>query len=174
MKPVALNSCRLAGLAAAALLMLAACDSGSSDVPAPADTPSASASPDASGSMTSPDTTATSTSPVISGASADLGTGPEGLIGDKLAGILGGDDRHSAAVAATQAASLPNGQKVTWQGSSNATSNPATGWASPVGAPYRDSAGRSCRFVQQSATHGSDSANDTVKICNGAGGWVPA
>jgi surface antigen len=161
MKPVI-----FAGLAAAALLMLAACDSGSSDTPAPADTPSASASPDASAPA--------NTTPVISGASTDLGTGPEGLIGDKLAGILGGDDRHSAALAATQAASLPNGQKVTWQGTSNATSNPATGWASPVGAPYRDSAGRSCRFVQQSATHGSDSASDTLKICNGSAGWVPA
>ena len=46
-----------------------------------------------------------------------------------IASILGGDDRHSAALAATQAAALPNGQKVTWQGTSNATSNPATGWA---------------------------------------------
>lgn len=150
MKPVILNSCWLAGLAAAALLTLAACDMGGGDTSAPTGTPAA------------------------SGASADLGAGPEGLIGGKLAGILGGDDRQSAAMAATQAASLPNGQKVTWQGTSNATSNPATGWASPVGAPYRDSAGRNCRFVQQSATHGSDSATDTVKICNGSGGWVPA
>jgi surface antigen len=161
MKPVI-----FAGLAAAALLMLAACDSGSSDTPAPMAAPSANASPDSSAPA--------NTTPVISGANVDLGTGPEGLIGGKLAGILGGDDRQSAALAATQAASLPNGQKVTWQGTTNATSNPATGWASPVGAPYRDSAGRSCRFVQQSATHGSDSASDTLKICNGSGGWVPA
>ena len=159
MKPII-----LAGLAATALLMLAACDSGSSDTPAPSQTsaPSADASAPAN------------TTPVISGASADLGTGPEGLIGGKLASILGGDDRQSAAVAATQAALLPIGQKVTWQGSSNATSNPATGWALPIGAPYRDSAGRTCRFVQQSATRGSDSATDTTKICNGPGGWVPA
>jgi surface antigen len=166
MKPVL-----LVGLAAAALLMLAACNSGGSDTPAPSQAPAASASPDASAPA---NTAPANTTPLISGASADLGTGPEKLIGDKLAGILGGDDRQSAALAATQAASLPMGQKVTWQGTSNATSNPATGWASPVGAPYRDSAGRSCRFVQQSATHGSDSASDTLKICNGSGGWVPA
>ena len=150
MKPVI-----LAGLAAAALLMLAACNSGGSDTPTPTDTSAANTTPDISGG-------------------SGLGTGAAGLIGDKLAGILGGDDRQSAALAATQAAALPNGQKVTWQGTSNATSNPATGWASPVGSPYRDSAGRTCRFVQQSATHGSDSASDTLKICNGAGGWVPA
>jgi len=124
MKPITSDSCWLVGLAAAALLMLAACDSGSSDTAAPTETPSANASADASAPA--------NTTPVISGASADLGTGPEGLIGDKLAGILGGDDRHSAALAATQAAALPNGQKVTWQGTSNATSNPATGWAHPI------------------------------------------
>jgi len=170
MKPATLDSCRLAGLAVAALLMLAACDS-SGDMPVPSQAPAASASPDASAPASATPANAT---PLVSGASADLGTGPEKLIGDKLAGILGGDDRQSAALAATQAASLPMGQKVTWQGTSNATSNPATGWASPVGAPYRDSAGRSCRFVQQSATHGSDSASDTLKICNGSGGWVPS
>lgn len=112
--------------------------------------------------------------PVNMNADTSLGSDINGLIGDKIATILTSDDRQVAAMAAAQAAGLPNAQKVTWQGSTNTTQSPATGWASPVGGVYKDVAGRSCRFVQQSASHGSDSASETVKMCNGPGGWVPA
>lgn len=188
---------RLAALLMPCLLLLAACG-GSSDS-APADTAPAAAAPaaDAGASNNGTDTgsvntgatstatntgatgTATATTadagtPVNLNSDTPLGTGPDGVIGNKLASILSGDDRRTAATAAAQAASLPNGQKVTWQGSTNATDTPASGWALPVGAPYKDTAGRTCRFVQQSASHGSDSATDTLKICNGGSGWVPA
>jgi hypothetical protein len=181
----------------ASLLLLAAC--GSSSDSAPADTtPTATtaatsaATETGGGNMAAPDTgvantggasTAATTAgtaaadagtPVNLNADTPLGAGANGVIGDKLASILSGDDRQTAATAAAQAASLANGQKVTWQGSTNATDAPATGWALPVGAPYKDTAGRSCRFVEQSASHGSDSASDTLKICNGGSGWVPA
>lgn len=112
--------------------------------------------------------------PVNMNADISLGSDINGLIGDKIATILASGDRQVAATAAAQAAGLPNGQKVTWQGSTNTTQSPATGWASPVGGAYKDAGGRSCRFVWQSASHGSDSASETVKLCNGPGGWVPA
>jgi len=112
--------------------------------------------------------------PVNMSADTSLGSDINGLIGDKIATILAGGDRQVAAMAAAQAAALPNGHKVTWQGSTNTTQSPATGWASPVGGAYTDAAGRSCRFVWQSASHGSDQASETVKLCNGPGGWVPA
>ena len=112
--------------------------------------------------------------PVNMSADTSLGSDINGLIGDKIATILASDDRQVAAMAAAQAAGLPNAQKITWQGSTNTTQSPATGWASPVGGVYKDAAGRSCSFVQQSSSHGSDSASETVKLCNGPGGWVPA
>ena len=112
--------------------------------------------------------------PVNMSADTSLGSDINGLIGDKIATILSSDDRQVAAMAAAQAAGLPNAQKITWRGSTNTTQSPATGWAAPVGGVYKDAAGRSCRFVQQSASHGSDSASETVKMCNGPGGWVPA
>ena len=112
--------------------------------------------------------------PVNMSADTSLGSDINGLIGDKIATILASDDRQAAAMAAAQAAGLPNAQKITWQGSTNTTQSPASGWAAPVGGVYKDAAGRSCRFVQQSASHGGDSASETVKMCNGPGGWVPA
>jgi hypothetical protein len=188
---------RLAALLMPCLLLLAACGGGDS---APAGTTPAAPAADAGASTAGTDTGSVNTgaasaaantgasgtstantaaaadvgTPVNLNADTPLGTGPDGVIGDKLASILGGDDRQTAATAAAQAAALPNGQKVTWQGSSNATETPASGWALPVGAPYKDTAGRTCRFVEQSASHGSDSATDTRKICNGGSGWVPA
>ena len=192
---------RLAALLMPCLLLLAACGGGDS---APADTTPAAPAADAGASNTGTDTGSVNTgatgatasvaantgttgpatantaaaadvgTPVNLNAGTTLGTGPDGVIGNKIASILGGDDRQTAATAAAQAAALSNGQKVTWQGSTNATDTPANGWALPVGAPYKDTAGRTCRFVQQSASHGSDSATDTLKICNGGGGWVPA
>jgi len=112
--------------------------------------------------------------PVNMSADTSIGSDINGLIGDKIATILASSDRQVAATAAAQAAGLPNGQKITWQGSTNTTQSPATGWASPVGGAYKDAAGRSCRFVQQSAANGSDTASNTVKMCNSSGGWVPA
>jgi hypothetical protein len=105
---------------------------------------------------------------------AELGIEPKAIIGDKMAGFLDKDDQGAAAMAAAQAAGLPMGQKVTWQRTTDAVRTTAAGFASPVGAPFQETSGRTCRFVQQSATRGSDSVGDAVKICKSAAGWVPA
>lgn len=185
-------------LSFAAVIVVAGCNMSGDSTPAPANTaPAAAAAPAAPAPDTGtapartaaePDTDdstgagkqATSSEPAGPGtpvnmsADTSLGSDINGLIGDKIATILGSEDRQVAAMAAAQAAGLPNAQKITWQGSTNATQSPATGWAAPVGGVYKDAAGRSCRFVQQAASHGSDSASETVKICNGPGGWVPS
>ncbi len=184
-------------LSLAAVMMLAGCTVSGDGAPTSADTaaaasaapaapapdtgspPAKSVEPDADDSA-SAGKQATSSEPAGPGtpvnmnADTSLGSDINGLIGDKIATILGSDDRQVAAMAAAQAAGLPNAQKITWQGSTNATQSPASGWAAPVGGVYKDAAGRSCRFVQQAASHGSDSASETVKICNGPGGWVPS
>lgn len=187
-------------LSLAAIVMLAGCDTnllGDSTAPAANPAPASAAAPAAPAADTNaqpvknpaePDADdasgtakqATSSEPAGPGtpvnmsADTSLGSDINGLIGDKIATILSSDDRQVAAMAAAQAADLPNAQKITWQGSTNTTQSPATGWAAPVGGVYKDAAGRSCRFVQQSARHGSDSATETVKMCSTSGGWVPS
>ena len=34
--------------------------------------------------------------------------------------------------------------------------------------------GRTCRQIRQSATQGSETKTDTITLCKGASGWVPA
>ena len=183
-------------LSLAALTMLAGCDMIGDTTPPPANpapaaaapanpAPDTNAAPAATAEPDADDAGGTATkasssepagpgTPVNMNADTSLGSDINGLIGDKIATILSSDDRQVAAMAAAQAAGLPNAQKITWRGSTNTTQSPATGWAAPVGGVYKDAAGRSCRFVQQSASHGSDSASEAVKMCNGPGGWVPA
>jgi hypothetical protein len=105
---------------------------------------------------------------------ADVGVEPKLLIGAKMVAFLDGDDQGAAAMAAAQAAALPMGQKVTWQRTTDVGQKTAAGFATPIGAPYQETSGRTCRFVQESATRGHDSVSDAVKICNSSAGWVPA
>ncbi len=108
------------------------------------------------------------------GSEAEIGVDPKAVIGEKLSAFLNADDRGAAALAAARAASLPHGQKVAWQRTSDVGDSTAAGDASAIGAPFKDSAGRACRFVQETAKRGSDSVSDAVKICNSPAGWVPA
>ncbi len=150
---------RIATLAPAFLLALAACTSQSAD---PLGLMQSSAGANL-GDYT-----------ITGGSDAEIGVDPKAVIGEKMSTFLNADDRGAAAIAAARAASLPHGQKVTWQRTSDVTDGTAAGDASAIGAPYKDSAGRACRFVQETAKRGSDAVTDAVKICNSPAGWVPA
>ena len=111
---------------------------------------------------------------ITGGSDAEIGVDPKAVIGEKMSAFLNADDRGAAALATARAASLPHGQKVTWQRTADVSDGNAAGDAWAIGAPYKDSAGRACRFVQETAKRGSDSAADVVKICDSPAGWVPA
>ena len=107
-----------------------------------------------------------------------LGTGAGvaagALIGNRLSNFLEGDEQTAAAQAAARAAELPTGQKVTWKKTDVQSRTAGSGWAESTGTSFQDSGGRSCRFVRQSATKGGQTMEDTVKLCKGPAGWVPA
>lgn len=103
-----------------------------------------------------------------------VGVAAGALIGNRLANFLEGDAQSAAAQAAARAAELPTGEKVTWKKTDALFQTAGSGWAAATGAAYRDSSGRSCRFVRESATNGGHTTQDTVKLCKGSAGWVPA
>ncbi len=150
---------RFAALAPAILLVLAACTSQSADP---------------LGLMQSPAGANLGDYTITGGNDAEIGVDPKAVIGEKMSAFLNADDRGAAALAAARAASLPHGEKVTWQRTSDTSDSSAAGDASAIGATYKDTAGRSCRFVQETAKRGSDSVSDAVKICNSPAGWVPS
>ena len=103
-----------------------------------------------------------------------IGVAGGALIGNRLANFLEGDEQSAAAQAAARAAELPTGQRVTWKRTDVLFQTAGSGWAAATGSPYRDSGGRSCRFVRQVAAKGDKTTEDTVKLCKGGTGWVPA
>ena len=107
-----------------------------------------------------------------------LGTGAGvaagALIGNRLSSFLEGDEQTAAAQAAARAAELPTGQKVTWKKTDALSQTAGSGWAESTGTSFQDSSARSCRFVRQSAAKGGQTMEDTVKLCKGPTGWVPA
>src|ERR1700690_3580563 len=96
-----------------------------------------------------------------------IGVAGGALIGNRLANFLEGDEQSAAAQAAARAAELPTGEKVTWKRTDALFQTAGSGWAAASGAPYRDSAGRTCRFVRQLVTKGDKTTEDTVKLCKG-------
>ena len=82
--------------------------------------------------------------------------------------------RVAAPMLASSAAELPTGERVTWKKTDALFQTAGSGWAASTGSAFQDSGGRTCRFVRQSATKGDQTTDDTVKLCKGATGWVPA
>lgn len=113
---------------------------------------------------------------VITGGSDStvLGVAAGGLTGSHVGALLSGDDKTAAGETAARAAQVQTGEKVTWTYAGAQSQTPSSGWASPSGAPFQDSGGRTCRFVHESATRGDQTTADTVKLCNGPTGWVSA
>jgi osmotically inducible lipoprotein OsmB len=103
-----------------------------------------------------------------------LGVAAGALVGNRLGNALDGDEQTAAGQAAARAAELPTGEKVTWKRTDALFQTAGSGWAASTGAPYRDTAGRSCRYVRQVATKDGKTTEDTVKLCKGSTGWVPA
>ena len=101
-----------------------------------------------------------------------IGAAAGGLIGNRLGNWLEGRNQDAAALAAARAAE--SGEKVTWKKTGATFQTSADGWASPTGAAYTAQDGRTCRSIQQSATQGSETRQDTVTLCKGASGWAPA
>jgi surface antigen len=107
-------------------------------------------------------------------AGAVIGAAAGAVIGNRLGNYLEGDDRQAAAKAAARAAEVPTGERVTWEKTGATFQVAARGWASPVAEAYRDTGDRTCRRIHQSATRGGETREDTVTLCRGAQGWVPA
>ncbi|HXV23631.1 MAG TPA: hypothetical protein VED46_05160 [Alphaproteobacteria bacterium] len=103
---------------------------------------------------------------------AAIGAAAGGLIGNRLGNWLEGDAQNAAALAAARAAE--SGERVTWKKTGATFQTTQEGWASPAGAAYTAGDGRTCRAIRQSATQGSETREDTVTLCKGATGWVPA
>jgi len=101
-----------------------------------------------------------------------IGAAAGGLIGNRLGNWLEGDAQQAAAHAAARSAE--SGERVAWQKTGVTFQTTQEGWASPAGAPYTASDGRTCRAIRQSATQGNETREDTVTLCKGASGWVPA
>lgn len=107
-------------------------------------------------------------------AGALIGAAAGGLVGNRIGNYLEGDDETAAAKAAARAAELPADRRVTWERSGATFQTAAKGWASAVGEPYQDDNGRTCRRVHQEVTKGDTALEDTVILCKGTKGWVPA
>ena len=101
-----------------------------------------------------------------------IGAAAGGLIGNRLGNWLEGDSQQAAAHAAARAAE--SGERVTWQKTGATFQTAQEGWASPAGAAYNTPDGRTCRVIRQSATQGGETREDTVTLCKGASGWIPA
>lgn len=103
-----------------------------------------------------------------------LGAAAGGLVGNRLANYLDGDEQSAAAQAAARAAEANVGTVVTWRKTDALWQTEAQGTATPRGGFFTDSGGRSCRFVYETMIKNSQQTNDTVKLCKGSSGWVPA
>jgi heme A synthase len=101
-----------------------------------------------------------------------IGAAAGGLVGNRLGNWLEGDAQQAAAQAAARSAE--SGEKVTWEKTGATFQTDQEGWASPEGAAYTTADGKTCRAIHQSATQGSETKEDTVTLCKGATGWVPA
>lgn len=101
-----------------------------------------------------------------------IGAAAGGLIGNRLGNWLEGDAKQAAAQAAAKSAET--GERVTWRKTSATFQTAQEGWAEPAGAASTASDGRTCRQIRQSATQGSETKTDTITLCKGASGWVPA
>jgi surface antigen len=112
---------------------------------------------------------------LISGGPAGtlLGAAAGGVIGNRLGNYLEGDAQQTAAQAAARAAEVPTGQRVTWQKTGAYFQTAAHGWASPTDEAFRDSSGRTCRHIHESATSSGSIQEDTVTLCKGSTGWAP-
>jgi len=102
-----------------------------------------------------------------------IGAAAGAVIGNRLGNYLEGDEQQAAAHAAARAAEVPTGQRVTWQKTGTYFQTAGNGWASPTGEAYRDSSGRTCRHIRQSATKDGNTLEDTITLCKGSEGWVP-
>jgi hypothetical protein len=101
-----------------------------------------------------------------------IGAAAGALVGNRIGNWLEGDGQQAAAHAAARSAE--SGERVTWTKTGATFQTTQQGWASPAGAAYTTSDGRTCRAIRQSATQGAETREDTVTLCKGATGWVPA
>ena len=101
-----------------------------------------------------------------------IGAAAGGVIGNRLANWLEGDADQAAAMAAARAAE--SGEKVSWRRTDATFQTVQEGSASPAGAVYAATDGRTCRPIRQSATQGGQTTEETVTLCKGASGWGPA
>lgn len=103
---------------------------------------------------------------------AVIGAAAGGLIGNRLGNWLEGDSQQAAAQAAARSAE--SGERVTWRKTGTTFQTVQQGWAEPTGAVYKAADGRTCRPIRQSATQAGETREDTVTLCKGTAGWVPA
>lgn len=103
-----------------------------------------------------------------------IGAAAGALVGNRLGNYLEGDEQEAAAQAAARAAEVPTGQRVTWEKTGTYFQTAANGWASPTGEAFRDQNGRLCRQIHESATKSGRTQEDTITLCQGPSGWVPA
>jgi len=103
-----------------------------------------------------------------------IGAAAGGLIGNRLSNALEGDEQTAAAEASARAAESNIGQVVTWRKTDALWQTEAQGTATPRGSFFTDSGGRTCRFVYQTMIKSGEQTSDTVRLCKGSSGWVPA
>lgn len=166
-KEIAMSRLPIVSLVLSALVTLAACDTSSGGL----------------GGMSQSQTIGTGAGAAAGGLAGYLITGGPvgtllgaaagGVIGNRLGNYLEGDAQQAAAQAAARAAEVPTGQRVTWQKTGATFQTAANGWASPTGEAFRDSSGRTCRHIHESATSGGSTQQDTVTLCriHGLGTW---
>ena len=101
-----------------------------------------------------------------------LGMAAGGLVGNRLSNALDGDAQTAAGQAAARAAESNIGEVITWRKTNALFQTEAQGTATPKGALFTDSSGRTCRFVYETTIVNSKQTDDTVKLCKGPSGWV--
>jgi len=101
-----------------------------------------------------------------------IGAAAGAVVGNRLGNWLEGDAKKAAAHAAVRSAE--SGEKVTWKKTGATFQTTQEGWATPEGAIYTASDGRTCRKIHQWATQKGETREDTVTLCRGASGWAPA
>ncbi len=101
-----------------------------------------------------------------------IGAAAGGLIGNRMANALDGDADSAAGQAAARAAESNEGTTVTWRKTDALFQTEASGTATPKGAFFTDSSGRTCRYVYETAVQNGKMTQDTVKLCKGPSGWV--
>jgi osmotically inducible lipoprotein OsmB len=101
-----------------------------------------------------------------------IGMAAGGLVGNRIGNGLDGDAQTAAGQAAARAAESNEGQVITWRKTDALWQTEAQGTATPKGALFTDSSGRTCRYVYETVIQNGTQANDTVKLCKGSSGWV--